>query len=185
MGPALGALGFVLLPSLLMYYASLWFEKLPARSRLLEITSVVGFCAVIASSLSDSAAGLPLDRSLGTCAKFSLQHSLSGSAMSGMCWGLVPGDTGIIAGADQTPYGDTCGGTRGSRCGACPDGVARAWDGSTSLLPRVQHLLVAYPYFLLGRALVGWWNVWVGGLTMWLLREGSTQAATGSCIPPC
>jgi hypothetical protein len=49
-----------------------------------------------------------------------------------------------------------------------------------SLLPRVQHLLVAYPYFLLGRGLVGLVGTFgLAVLTMWLLREGSTQAATG------
>jgi len=49
-----------------------------------------------------------------------------------------------------------------------------------SLLPRVQHLLVGYPYFLLGRALVGLVGTCaLAALTIWLLREGSTQAATG------
>ena len=49
-----------------------------------------------------------------------------------------------------------------------------------SLLPRVQHLLVGYPYFLLGRALVGLVGTFgLAALTLWLLREGSTQAATG------
>jgi hypothetical protein len=48
------------------------------------------------------------------------------------------------------------------------------------LVPRVEHLLVAYPYFLLGRLLVGLVGTFgLAALTMWLLREGSTQAATG------
>jgi hypothetical protein len=48
------------------------------------------------------------------------------------------------------------------------------------LAPRVEHLLVAYPYFLLGRVLVGLVGTFgLAVLTMWLLREGSTQAATG------
>ena len=55
-----------LLPLFLMYFASLWLEKLPARSRLLEITSVISFCAIIASSLSDSAAGVSAKPSPGT-----------------------------------------------------------------------------------------------------------------------
>ena len=39
---------------------------------------------------------------------------------------------------------------------------------------------MAYPYFLLGRALVGLVGTFgLAVLTMWLLREGSTQAATG------
>ena len=48
------------------------------------------------------------------------------------------------------------------------------------LIPRVEHLLLGYPYFLLGRALVGLVGTFaLAVLTMWLLREGSTQAATG------
>jgi hypothetical protein len=49
-----------------------------------------------------------------------------------------------------------------------------------SLVPRVQHLWVVYPYFLWGRALVGLVGTFgLAALTVWLLREGSTQAATG------
>jgi hypothetical protein len=49
-----------------------------------------------------------------------------------------------------------------------------------TLVPKVQHLMIAYPYFLLGRALVGLAGTFgLAVLTMWLLREGSTQAATG------
>jgi len=77
MGPPWELLGFALFTLLfLMYYASLWLEKLPARSRLLEITSVVGFCAVIASSLSDSATGLALDEALYVRQIFSSALSL-------------------------------------------------------------------------------------------------------------
>src|SRR5262245_61854847 len=58
-------LGFVLFTLIfLVYYASLWFAKLANHARLLEITSIVGFCAVVASALSPSAAGSPLDEAL-------------------------------------------------------------------------------------------------------------------------
>src|SRR4051812_13044149 len=48
-------LGFALFTLLfLVYYASLWLEKLANGARLLEITSGVGFCAIVASALSYS-----------------------------------------------------------------------------------------------------------------------------------
>jgi hypothetical protein len=175
-------LGFALFTLLfLMYYASLWLEKLPARSRLLEITSVVGFCAVIASSLSDSATGLALDEALVRAPNFLCSTLSLGAAMSGMLlghWYLVTPElslvpikrlTGTLVGA-LVAQGVVLALTVSPELGTVP----------TSLLPRVQHLLVAYPYFLLGRALVGLVGTFgLAVLTMWLLREGSTQAATG------
>jgi hypothetical protein len=165
----------------LVYYASLWFDKLANRARLLEITSVVGFCAVVASALSPSAGGAPLDEAFVRVPNFLFSTIALGAAMTGMLlghWYLVTPElslvpikrlTGILVGA-LVAQGVLLALTVSPEFGTVPD----------SLLPRVQHLLVAYPYFLLGRALVGLVGTFgLSVLTMWLLREGSTQAATG------
>jgi hypothetical protein len=175
-------LGFTLFTLLfLVYYASLWLEKLPNSSRLLEITSAVGFCAIVVSALNDSAVGPRLDEPTLRAANFLLSTLSLGAAMSGMLlghWYLVTPElslvpikrlTGTLLGA-LVAQGVLLTLMVSPTLGMVPD----------SLLPRVQHLLVVYPYFLLGRVLVGLVGTFgLGVLTMWLLREGSTQAATG------
>jgi hypothetical protein len=175
-------LGFALFTLLfLVYYASLWVENLPHSSRLLEMTSAVGLCAVVASALSYSTGG-PLTSEAALRAPNVLLSSLSlGAAMSGMLlghWYLVTPElslvpikrlTGTLVGA-MVAQGVLLALMVSPELGAVPD----------SLVPRVQHLLNVYPYFLLGRALVGLVGTFgLAVLTMWLLREGSTQAATG------
>jgi hypothetical protein len=165
----------------LVYYASLWVEKLPSSSRLLEITSMVGLCAIGASALSYSAGGRLIDGAMLHVPNFLLSTLSLGAAMSGMLlghWYLVTPElslvpikrlTGTLLGV-LVAQGGLLVLTVLPTVGAVPD----------SLLPRVQHLLVVYPYFLLGRALVGLVGTFgLAALTMWLLREGSTQAATG------
>jgi hypothetical protein len=165
----------------LMYYASLWIEKLPNSSRLLEITSTVGLCATSASALSYSTGGPLTDEATLRILNFLLSTLSLGAAMSGMLlghWYLVTPElslvpikrlTGTLLGV-LVAQGILLVLTVSPDIGAVPD----------SLLPRVQHLLVVYPYFLLGRALVGLVGTFgLAALTMWLLREGSTQAATG------
>jgi hypothetical protein len=175
-------LGFTLFTLLfLVYYASLWLEKLPNSSRLLEITSSVGFCAIVVSALSYSTAGPRIDEVTLRAANFLLSTLSLGAAMSGMLlghWYLVTPElslvpikrlTGMLLGA-LVAQGALLALTVSPELGTIPD----------SLLPKVQHLLGVYPYFLLGRALVGLVGTFgLGVLTMWLLREGSTQAATG------
>jgi hypothetical protein len=166
---------------LLVYYASLWVEKLPNSSRLLEITSTVGLCAIGASALSYSAGGSLTDEAMLRVPNFLLSTLSLGAAMSGMLlghWYLVTPElslvpikrlTGALLGV-LVAQGVLLILTASPEIGAVPD----------SLLPRVQHLLLGYPYFLLGRALVGLVATFgLAALTMWLLREGSTQAATG------
>jgi hypothetical protein len=166
---------------LLVYYASLWVEKLPNSSRLLEITSTVGLCAIGASALSYSAGGSLTDEAMLRVPNFLLSTLSLGAAMSGMLlghWYLVTPElslvpikrlTGALLGV-LVAQGVLLILTASPEIGAVPD----------SLLPRVQHLLLGYPYFLLGRALVGLVGTFgLAALTMWLLREGSTQAATG------
>ena len=175
-------LGFALFTLLfLVYYVSLWVERLPTSSRLLETTSVVGCCAVIASALSSSAGGPPADEAALRVPNFLCSTLSLGSAMSGMLlghWYLVTPELSLVPIKRLT----------GTLLGALlAQGVLLALSVSpdigavpTSLLPRVQHLLVVYPYFLLGRAMVGLAGTFgLAVLTMWLLREGSTQAATG------
>jgi hypothetical protein len=165
----------------LVYYASLWVEKLPNSSRLLEITSTVGFCAISASALSYSAGGPLTDEATLRVPNFLLSTLSLGAAMSGMLlghWYLVTPElslvpikrlTGTLLGV-LVAQGVLLVLTVSPDIGAVPD----------SLFPRVQHLLVVYPYFLLGRALVGVVGTFgLAALTMWLLRERSTQAATG------
>jgi hypothetical protein len=175
-------LGFVLFTLLfLAYYTSLWFGKLAPRARLLEITSVIGCCAVVASALSPSVGGSPLNEALLRVPNFLLSTLALGAAMTGMLlghWYLVTPElslvpikrlTGTLVGA-LVAQGVLLALTVSPELGTVPD----------SLLPRVQHLLATYPYFLLGRALVGLVGTFgLAALTMWLLREGSTQAATG------
>jgi hypothetical protein len=175
-------LGFALFSLLfLVYYASLWLEKLPRSSRLLEMTSAVGFCAVVVSALSYSTGGLLTSEAMVRAANVLLSTLSLGAAMSGMLlghWYLVTPElslvpikrlTGTLMGA-LVAQGVLLVLMVSPVLGAAPD----------SLLPRVQHLLVVYPYFLLGRALVGLAGTFgLAVLTMWLLREGSTQAATG------
>ena len=166
---------------LLVYYASLWVEKLPNSARLLEITSTVGLCAIGASALSYSAGGSLTDEALFRVPNFLLSTLSMGAAMTGMLLGhwylvmpelsLVPIKrlTGTLLGILMA-QGILLVFTVWPDIGAVPD----------SLLPRVQHLLLGYPYFLLGRAMVGLVGTCaLAALTMWLLREGSTQAATG------
>jgi hypothetical protein len=165
----------------LVYYASLWIEKLPDSSRLLEITSTVGLCAIGVSSLSYSAGGSLTDEALFRIPNFLCSTLSMGAAMTGMLlghWYLVTPElsllpikrlTGILTGI-LLAQGVLLVITVWPDIGAVPD----------SLVPRVQHLLLGYPYFLLGRALVGLVGTCaLAMLTMWLLREGSTQAATG------
>jgi hypothetical protein len=175
-------LGFALFTLLfLVYYASLWLEKLPNSSRLLEITSSVGFCAIIASALSYSTGGSSIDEAILLAPNFLLGALSLGAAMSGMLlghWYLVTPElslvpikrlTGTLLGT-LVAQGMLLVLTVSPELGAVPN----------ALLPRVQHLLMVYPYFLLGRALVGLVGTFgLAVLTMWLLREGSTQAATG------
>jgi hypothetical protein len=175
-------LGFMLFSLLfLVYYVSLWVERLPHSSRLLDVTSVVGGCAVVASALSYSAGGSPADEALLRAPNFLLSTLSLGAAMSGMLlghWYLVTPElsllpikrlTGALLGA-LLAQGLLLALSVSPDLGVVPD----------SLGPRVQHLLAAYPYFLLGRALVGLVGTFgLAVLTMWLLREGSTQAATG------
>jgi hypothetical protein len=175
-------LGFALFTLLfVVYYASLWLEKLPNSSRLLEITSAVGFCAIIASALSYSAGGSVMDEAALRVPNFLLSALSLGAAMSGMLlghWYLVTPElslvpikrlTGTLLGA-LVAQGILLVLTVSPELGTVPN----------TLLPRVQHLLLVYPYFLLGRALVGLVGTFgLAVLTMWLLREGSTQAATG------
>jgi hypothetical protein len=174
-------LGFVLFTLLfLIYYASLWLESLPDSSRLLELTAAVGFCAVIASALSYSGEGSGF-AAAWRAANFLLGSISLGAAMSGMLlghWYLVTPElslvpikrlTGTLLGA-LVAQGLVLALTALPEAGAVP----------SILVPRVEHLLVAYPYFLLGRVLVGLVGTFgLAALTMWLLREGSTQAATG------
>jgi hypothetical protein len=174
--------GFVLFTLLfLTYYASLWLEKLANHVRLLEITSSVGFCAIIGSALSYSAGGSVLGEALVWVPNFLFSALSLGAAMSGMLlghWYLVTPElslgpikrlTGTLAGA-LVVQGVLLALTVSPELGTVPH----------FLLPRVQHLLAAYPYFLLGRALVGLAGTFgLAVLTLWLLREGSTQAATG------
>jgi hypothetical protein len=165
----------------LVYYASLWFEQLPDSSRLLDLTTAVGFCAVAASALSYSGAGVGFAEGGLRVANFLLGSISLGAAMSGMLlghWYLVTPElslvpikrlTGALLGA-LVAQGVMLGLTASPEMGAVP----------SMLMPRVEHLLVAYPYFLLGRLLVGLAGTFgLAALTMWLLREGSTQAATG------
>jgi hypothetical protein len=175
-------LGFVLFTLLfLVYYASLWLEKLPNSSRLLEITSAVGFCAIIASAVSYSVGGSLMDEATIRVPNFLLSALSLGAAMSGMLlghWYLVTPElslvpikrlTGTLLGA-LVAQGALLALTASPDLGILPN----------ALLPRVQHLLAVYPYFLWGRALVGLVGTFgLAVLTMWLLREESTQAATG------
>jgi hypothetical protein len=175
-------LGFSLFTLLfLVYYASLWFEKLPHSSRLLEMTSAVGLCAIVASALSDPAGAPPIDEAALRAPNFLLSTISLGAAMSGMLlghWYLVTPElslipikrlTATLSGA-LVAQGVLLVLTVSPELGAVPH----------SLVPRVQHLWVVYPYFLWGRALVGLVGTFgLAALTVWLLREGSTQAATG------
>jgi hypothetical protein len=175
-------LGFALFTlSFLVYYASLWLERLPASSWLLDMTAGVGFCAVVASALSYSTGGSSVEEATLRAANFLLSTLSLGAAVSGMLlghWYLVTPElslvpikrlTGMLLAA-LIAQGGLLIVTVLPELGAVPE----------ALLPRVQHLLVAYPYFLWGRALVGLLGtLGLAVLTLWLLREGSTQAATG------
>ena len=166
---------------LVLYIASLWIERLPTSQRLLSITSTVGILAVIASAFSQpSAAALTWETPLRAlnflCSALSL-----GAAMTGMMlghWYLVTPElslipikrlTGLLLGS-LVVQGGLLTLVLVPELGAVP----------AALLPKVNHLLLAYPYFLLGRVVVGLVGTFgLAGLTLWLLREGSTQAATG------
>ena len=175
-------LGFALFTLLfLLYYISLWVERLPDSSRLLEMTAAVGCCAVVASALSYSPGGPAVDEATLRAPNFLLSTLSLGAAMSGMLlghWYLVTPELSLVPIKRLTgtllvallAQGILLALSVSPDLGAVPD----------SLLPRVRHLLVAYPYFLLGRGLVGLVGTFgLAVLTLWLLREGSTQAATG------
>lgn len=174
--------GFVLFFFLLLVYLlSLWSERLPDSLQLLKGTLTVGIVAIIASALSypstPASAGETTLRTLNfLCSTLSL-----GAAMSGMLlghWYLVTPElslvpikrlTGLLLGSLLVQGGLLT-------LTLMPESVVLP----TSLAPKVQHLLAAYPFFLLGRMLVGLVGTFgLAALTMWLLREGSTQAATG------
>lgn len=175
-------LGFVLFFLLLVFYlASLWIVRLPGSPRLLNITLAVGACAVIASALSDpSPATLTWATSLRALNFLSSALSL-GAAMTGMMlghWYLVTPElslvpikrlTGLLLGS-LVMQGILLSLVLAPELGALP----------ATFTSKVNHLMAAYPYFLLGRVLVGLVGTFgLAALTMWLLREGSTQAATG------
>jgi hypothetical protein len=165
----------------LIYYASLWLESLPDSARLLDITAAVGFCAVVASATSYVDQGAGFDAGALRAANFLFGSTSLGAATSGMLlghWYLVSPElslvpikrlTAALLGA-LVAQGVTLALTASPEMGALP----------TVLVPRAEHLMAAYPYFLLGRVLVGLVGTFgLAVLTMWLLREGSTQAATG------
>jgi hypothetical protein len=165
----------------LTYYASLWLESLPDSGRLLEITAAVGFCAVVASAMSYADAGSGFAAGAWRAQNFLLGSISLGAAMSGMLlghWYLVTPElslvpikrlSGMLLGV-LIAQGVMLALTASPEMGAIP----------TILVPRMEHLMVVYPYFLLGRVLVGLVGTFgLAVLTMWLLREGSTQAATG------
>lgn len=165
----------------LAYYASLWFERLPNSSRLLDMTTAIGVMAIIASALSSAGHEFEWAGAAWYVPNFLLGSLALGAAMSGMLlghWYLVTPElslvpikrlTGILLGA-LVAQGLLLAFTTTSELGLVP----------AMLEPRVTHLLLAYPYFLLGRVLVGLVGTFgLAALTMWLLREGSTQAATG------
>jgi hypothetical protein len=165
----------------LLYYASLWIERLPASTRWLPLTWGVGFGAVVASALSSAPAMAWTGEAVFYTLNFLLSAVSLGAAMSGMLlghWYLVTPElslvpikrmTGILLGA-LVAQGGLLVLTVFPEAGVVP----------ATLVPKVQHVLLAYPYFLLGRVLVGLVGTFgLAALTMWLLREGSTQAATG------
>ncbi len=175
-------LGFVLFTLLfLIYLASLWIDRLPESLKLLKITLGVGFGAVLASALSYSPVASPLWETAVRSLNFLFSVLSLGAAMSGMLlghWYLVTPElslgpikrlTGMLLGA-LVAQGSLLALTVSPQLGIVPAAFA----------PRVQHLLAVYPYFLLGRIAVGLVGTFgLATLTMWLLREGSTQAATG------
>lgn len=175
-------LGFALFTLLFLgYYASLWLERLPDSARLLELTSVAGFGAIVTSALSYSTGESYIEEATLRAPNFLLSTLSLGAAMSGMLlghWYLVTPElslvpikrlTAMLLGA-LSAQAVLLILTVSPELGAVPE----------AFLPRVQHLLLAYPYFLLGRALVGLLGTFgLAVLTLWLLREGSTQAATG------
>jgi hypothetical protein len=175
-------LGFLIFTLMfLLYYASLWLERLPNSTRLLPLTWVIGFGAVIASAFSSASATAWTWESTFYALNFLLSTISLGAAMSGMLlghWYLVTPELSLIPIKRMTALllgsllaqGGLLAVTAFPEAGVVP----------AELAPKVQHLLLAYPYFLLGRALVGLAGTFgLAALTMWLLREGSTQAATG------
>ena len=84
---------------LLVYYASLWVEKLPHSARLLEITSIVGLCAIGASALSYSAGGALTDEALIRVPNFLFSTLSMGAATTGMLlghWYLVAPELSLV-----------------------------------------------------------------------------------------
>ncbi|HXH10109.1 MAG TPA: hypothetical protein VNP04_10165 [Alphaproteobacteria bacterium] len=175
----LGCLLFTLM--FLLYYASLWIERLPDSTRLLPLTWGIGFGAVIASA-SSAASAISWSWEIAFYVVNFLLSTLSlGAAMSGMLlghWYLVTPElsltpikrmTAVLLGS-LIAQGGMLAIIAFPEFGAVPE----------TLSPKVEHLMLAYPYFLLGRALVGLVGTFgLAALTLWLLREGSTQAATG------
>jgi hypothetical protein len=178
-GELVGFMAFVLL--LLCYLISLWSDRLPDNQRLLKMTLTVGVGAIIASALSYSSGAPPIGEATLRTLNFLCGALSLGAAMSGMLlghWYLVTPElslvpikrlTGLLLGS-LALQGSLLAVTLSPELGVLPG----------SLAPKVAHLMAAYPYFLLGRVRVGLVGTFgLAVLTMWLLREGSTQAATG------
>jgi hypothetical protein len=175
-------LGFVLFTlGFLTYMASLWVDRLPDSLKLLKITLGVGCCAVIASALSYSPVASSMWEMTVRALNFLFSVLSLGAAMSGMLlghWYLVTPElslapikrlTAVLLGA-LVAQGILLALSMSPQLGMVP----------AAFVSRVQHLIAAYPYFLLGRISVGLVGTFgLATLTMWLLREGSTQAATG------
>jgi hypothetical protein len=136
---------------------------------------------VIASALSYSPAASSMWEMTVRALNFLFSVLSLGAAMSGMLlghWYLVTPElslvpikrlTGVLLGA-LVAQGILLAVSVSPQLGVMP----------AAFVPRVQHLIAAYPYFLLGRISVGLVGTFgLATLTMWLLREGSTQAATG------
>jgi hypothetical protein len=165
----------------LLYWASLWSERLSKSAPWLPLTWGVGGGAVVASALSAAPAASWTGEGAFYTLNFLLSTASLGAAMSGMLlghWYLVTPElslvpikrmTGILLGSLLAQAGLLLV-TVFPEAGLVPAG----------LTPKIQHLMLAYPYFLWGRALVGLASTFaLAALTLWLLREGSTQAATG------
>ena len=175
-------LGFVLFILLLVLYsASLWIDRLPDSTRLQKTTLTVGVAAIIGSALSSPSADALGWETLLRVLNFLCSTLSLGAAMSGMLlghWYLVTPElslipikrlTGLLLGS-LVVQGGVLTLILVPDLGMLP----------TALAPQVNQLMAAYPYFILGRMLVGLVGTFgLAALTMWLLRERSTQAATG------
>jgi hypothetical protein len=175
----LGFTAFTLL--FLVYYASLWFERLPNSARLLDVTAGAGVVALIASALSSIDMAFEWSGAIWHVSNFLLSSLALGAATSGMLlghWYLVTPELSLVPIKRLT--GALLGALLAQGLLLAVMTTAELGMVPPTLEPRVTHLLLAYPYFLLGRVLVGLVGTFgLAALTMWLLREGSTQAATG------